>query len=175
MKKIIKKIQNRVLKIISFDAYSSEYGKFDPWFKCERSMVGSTVYVDRIRNYEIDYPYFDNIMIQDLDNKRSYKCDDWEGKKVLARIYGMAKARLNYIEAEESEDTNAFYTTTQNLFSGITYVKFGEEPDIEVSDKVKKFISLFNYRHSDSYKVYTQRRALEKLMEEIDKELEWEK
>ena len=84
----------------------------------------------------------------------------------------MAKARLNYIETVESEDTNAFYTTTQNLFSGITYAKFGEEPNIEVSDKVKKFISLFNYRHSDSYRVYTQKIALEKLMEEIDRELE---
>ena len=172
MKKLIKKIQNRILKIISFDAYSSEYDKPDPWFKCERSMLGNTMYVDRIRNYEIDYSYFDNIMIQDIVDKRSYKCDDWEGKKVLARIYGMAKARLNYIETVESEDTNAFYTTTQNLFSGITYAKFGEEPNIEVSDKVKKFISLFNYRHSDSYRVYTQKIALEKLMEEIDRELE---
>ena len=172
MKKIIRKIQNRILKTISFDAYSTEHGKFDHWFKCERSMVGSTIYVDRIRNYKIDYSYFDNIIIQDLDNKRRYECDDWKGKKVLAKIHGMAKARLDFLEVIESDEINEFYTTTQNLFSGIT---FRVESNIEVSDKVKEFINLFNYRHSDSYKVYTQKIALQKLMEEIDRELEWGK
>ena len=174
MKKLIKKIQNRILKFISFDSCSAEYDKFDPWFKCERSIIDGDVYVDRISNYKIDYPYLDKVMIQDFDNKNCYRSDDWEGRKVLARVYGIAKARLSLLNSEESRIDKEFYIEAQKSFSGITWLTFRSE-SIEVSWRIKQFISLLNHQHTNSYKIYTQRKALEKLMKEIDIELGWKK